>query len=1142
LKQRILFLFIAILSGLLVQLLPVANAEGKKSEETLTTLVTAEVLKSKIAEVEAATNLEEQAKNSLVELYRRALTNLEKLSSYQASAATFAQTRKTEPADTQKLLKALKEKEKSSPEKTLTIPVKTSLLELEQQTQKEKADLAAVEAKLSDLNARLDNQANRPSAARERLIAAKRQQETAIAGLNAAVPEGELAALTKARSWAGKTQAVELSAEIKMLDQELLSYQTRVQLLEAKKGMAEHNVGLVEARVRLLEGLLSKRRLAEAEQAKKEADAVKEEFKEKHPLIRKLAEQNAVLGEELTIRAIDLERISALDEKARKNAKRVGDDLSTIRKKLDVAGLSQALGRVLMQQRRTLPQLTVIQRETRQREQLIADSGLRQIQYGEERRRLRNIGTYVSGLMQDLPQDAAGVLHPQIWELAAKRRELLDKASATEAAYLRILGELDLAQRQLIDVVETYDEFLGKRLLWIRSTEPVNAAVFKGLPGEFARLLSFSSWFEASSHLLLQLGTNLLGPALILVLLALIFMRVRLLKAVVATGEKVGRIRTDRFTYSLQALGLTALASAPLPLLFMTIGWQLSLAPEADVFSKAIAAGLIRFAHGYLILLFFTDVCISGGIAVKHLRWPVDAAAKLHRELKLLMVLYLPLVFIAIHSINSDKAGVGSGLVMLCLLTVVVVITSFIFRSFAPRDGVLADFLKKHPDSLLSRLRSVWLGFFLVGAIAIAGLVLTGYLFTSAELTRDVINTIYLVFSLVLLHGLVVRWLLLVRRRLAYQAAVERREAARVAREAVKEAEEGAHVGDDEGLEIEEPEVDLAALDEDSRNLLNTAIFFAGVIGLWLIWSGVLPAFGILDDISLWSHVALVDGVEAIVPVTLADLALAFIIGVITVKAANGLPAFLEFILLQRTSITAGGRYTATTLLRYAIVGIGVVFFFTLLGGSWSKIQWLVAALSVGIGFGLQEIVANFISGLIILFERPIRVGDTVTVGDTSGVVTRINIRATTIVNWDRQELLVPNKEFITTKLLNWSLSDPIIRVRVPVGIAYGSDVTKAMILMKEAAEEHDNVLEDPSASVAFVSFGDNALQLVLRVFLPSMDDRIRTITELHAAINRKFNEAGIVIAFPQRDIHLDTSEPLRISIEDTRQGDPVAQ
>jgi potassium efflux system protein len=300
---------------------------------------------------------------------------------------------------------------------------------------------------------------------------------------------------------------------------------------------------------------------------------------------------------------------------------------------------------------------------------------------------------------------------------------------------------------------------------------------------------------------------------------------------------------------------------------------------------------------------------------------------------------------------------------------------------------------------------------------------------------------------------------------------------------------------------------------------------------LWLIWSPVFPAFGILNEFSLWTHMAVVDGTEKLVPVTLGDLILAIIIGLITVTAAKGLPAFLEFILLQRISITAGARFTATTLLRYTIVGAGIILLFSILGGRWSQIQWLVAALGVGIGFGLQEIVANFISGLIILFERPIRVGDIVTVGDTTGVVSRINIRATTITNWDRQELLVPNKEFITNRLLNWSLSDPITRIRVHVGIAYGSDVTKALTLMKEAADEHPNVLKEPPPILTFDAFGDNSLNLQLRAYLPTIDNRLSTITELNAAINHKFNDAGIVIAFPQRDIHLDTSGPIDVRL-----------
>ena len=478
-KQSIFFLRFAISLGFfLIMAQPVAGAQERKSESLSPMVVTADVLKSKIAETEAATSLEEQVKARLIEFYRRALTNLEKEQSFRADADTFAEARKTAPADTEKLRRALEKKEKLSPEKTLKLSKKTPLAELEQQLQKEKADLAAVEARLSDLKKRHEIHTNRPTAARQRLIDATRQQDAVIAERKAASPEGELAALTQARYWALETRAIAISAEIKMLDQELLSHQMRMQLLEVKIDTAQHNVAFVETRVRLLEDLLSKRRLAEAEQAKQEAEAVKEELKGKHPLVSELAEQNAALGEELKTRALELERVSAQDDEARKNAKRIEDELSTIRQKLEVAGLSQVLGRVLMEQRRALPKLGIIRKETGEREKLIATSGLRQIQFGEERRRLRDIEAYVTGLTQDVPRDESDAVRTEVWELAVKRRELLDKAIANEASYLRTLGELDLAQRQLIEVVEVYGEFLGKRLLWIRSTEPVRPGLF----------------------------------------------------------------------------------------------------------------------------------------------------------------------------------------------------------------------------------------------------------------------------------------------------------------------------------------------------------------------------------------------------------------------------------------------------------------------------------------------------------------------------------------------------------------------------------------------------------------------------------------------------------------------------------------
>ena len=180
----------------------------------------------------------------------------------------------------------------------------------------------------------------------------------------------------------------------------------------------------------------------------------------------------------------------------------------------------------------------------------------------------------------------------------------------------------------------------------------------------------------------------------------------------------------------------------------------------------------------------------------------------------------------------------------------------------------------------------------------------------------------------------------------------------------------------------------------------------------------------------------------------------------------------------------------------------------------------------MGLGFGLQEIFANFVSGLIILFERPVRIGDVVTIDSVTGCVSRIQIRATTITDWDRREYIVPNKEFVTGKLLNWTLSDKTNRIVVKIGVAYGTDTENALAMLQQIADEHPLILRDPPPMVGFEGFGESSLDLVLRCFLPNLDNRQKVTTQLHVTIDRRFREAGIKIAFPQRDLHIRSLPP----------------
>ncbi|MEQ8763691.1 MAG: mechanosensitive ion channel [Planctomycetota bacterium] len=169
----------------------------------------------------------------------------------------------------------------------------------------------------------------------------------------------------------------------------------------------------------------------------------------------------------------------------------------------------------------------------------------------------------------------------------------------------------------------------------------------------------------------------------------------------------------------------------------------------------------------------------------------------------------------------------------------------------------------------------------------------------------------------------------------------------------------------------------------------------------------------------------------------------------------------------------------------------------------------------------MQEIVSNFISGLILLFERPIRIGDLVTVGDVTGNVQRINIRSTTIQNFDRQQVIVPNRSLITQDVTNWTLSDKMSRLTVKIGVAYGSSIDLVRSLLFEIAKKEQKVLEDPEPQVFFMSHGDSSLDFELRVFLADSGDRLVMLDRLNSEINRALEEHGIEIPFPQRDIHI---------------------
>lgn len=226
--------------------------------------------------------------------------------------------------------------------------------------------------------------------------------------------------------------------------------------------------------------------------------------------------------------------------------------------------------------------------------------------------------------------------------------------------------------------------------------------------------------------------------------------------------------------------------------------------------------------------------------------------------------------------------------------------------------------------------------------------------------------------------------------------------------------------------------------------------------------------------------------------------------------------------LLVKTGLDPGARYAVARLLYYVLLAVGLVAALQTTGLELSSLTVAVGALSVGIGFGLQNIVNNFVSGLILLFERPIQVGDWVEVGGASGRVTQIGARSVTILTGDSISVLVPNADFLSNQVINWSHGNPEVQVRVPVGVAYGTDLDHATEVLLRVARRSELVLASPQPQVQVSSFGDSAVNLDLAVWI---DIRVTVAGRVRSDLNRdiyaEFRESGVEIPFPQRDVHL---------------------
>ena len=249
---------------------------------------------------------------------------------------------------------------------------------------------------------------------------------------------------------------------------------------------------------------------------------------------------------------------------------------------------------------------------------------------------------------------------------------------------------------------------------------------------------------------------------------------------------------------------------------------------------------------------------------------------------------------------------------------------------------------------------------------------------------------------------------------------------------------------------------------------------------------------------------------------------LAFGVLALTVFSAANIPGLLEFSILQRLPVDSGTRYATSTVVRYAITVIGVAFSFRMIGVGWANIQWLVAAMTVGLGFGLQQVVSHLVSGIIILLDKSVKPGDVISLGETFGWINSLGARYVSITTRDGREYLIPNEDLITGQVVNWSHSNDFVRLDIHFGTAYGDDPHKVRALAIEAAQSVDRVLSLKPPVCHIVGFGDSSVDYVLRFWIRDPTGGLTNIRgNVYLALWDAFQENDISIPFPQREVRM---------------------
>jgi len=911
-----------------------------------------------------------------------------------------------------------------------------------------------------------------------------------------------------------QAEAAARKAKVDELDLAQLSANNRQELARMRAEVYKKRHEKIDVQLQALRNNLNSQRQREAERALEKTEQLAEQNGDLPASLRKQLQINRELSAALNDQAQQMDLISSQQRTAAAQTLQVRQALSTIIEQSQWLSASTALGETLRAQVAILPEMP----KPRQLDSAMADLRVQRLNFENQ---LESLPQRAKELKQDDGSPLTNAQQRIVDAQLRTQRDLLNSLLSGCDTQILELTKLKVANTQLVDALNEIQDAAHRYLFWVPDVSPITLSYPLSVAQDLTRVLSLDTLTQLSGAFVMMVTSRetlipLFGAVLLVIFS--ISSRKHYHAFLARASSRVGKVTQDEFLLTLRTVFWSILVALPLPVLWAALGFGLQNAWPYPV-AVAIGEGVTATLPVLWICMISAAFAHPQGLFIVHFRWPVKQVSRAMRYYQMSIWLIVPLIMALITFDNLNDREFANTLGRLCFILLclaLALVTNSLKRAGIP---LYLDNKGSGENLINTALWGLLLSAPLIAALAST----VGYLTTAQKLLARLETSVAIWFLLLVIYHIIRRWMLIQRRRIAFDRAKQRR--ADILAQRAKGEEESTHTPNSiEGaIEVDETEIDLDAISAQSLRLVRSILTMVALVSVIVLWSEIHSAFGFLENIKLWDVNSTVNGIDIAQPITLGALLIAILVLIVTMQLVRNLPALLELAVLQHLDLTPGTGYAITTITKYLLLLFGAILSFSWIGIEWSKLQWVVTALSVGLGFGMQEIFSNFISGLIILFEKPIRIGDTVTIRNLTGTVTKINTRATTISDWDRKEIIVPNKAFITEQFINWSLSDTLTRVVLTVPAPAEANTEEVTKILINSAERCSLVLDNPTPEAYLVDLQQGIQIFELRIYAAEMGHRMPLRHEIHQLILAGYREHGITLPYPPFQVRTET-------------------